>query len=359
MNGQSKNLRTFFGVEAVLVWSKYRDIQRAERSIAVYSNVMDALRNDLKAENSRRGTLVRLRSNEVTGVKEKLSKVESSKSELLKTKRDKIDKIDTFLARLETRVKSWFAASDSIEKIKEDIGNLGKEEDKIQKEILKISDELADAVFKQNAAVDPIEDLEFALEYLEDEIDNCRFRQKDCREYIFAEITKKCMTGGPLVLDIMALSGIEVESPEVFSELYLKIHEKAVRLCYTPVKRETIEVVPVEQGLVSGMSTRTFDVKGNVNLSGTGSHHRKVRRGKNRVWRKFDVTFSGSTSVTIHYEQNFYRLGTAHDTLKNQAVSDFNEGRNKRIELLDESSNKSISELKKWSAQLFEMLISR
>lgn len=359
MNSQPKNLRTFFGVEAVLIWSKYRDIQRAERSIAIYTNVMEALRQDLKAESSRRGTLVRLRSNEVTEVKEKFGKLEAAKKELLKTRRDKTDKIDNFLSRLETRVKALFAASDSVEKIKEDISNLEKEESKIQKDLLKVSDELADAVFKQNAAVDPIEDLEFALEYLEDEIDSCRFRQKDCREYIFAEITKKCMAGGPLVLDIMALTGIAVSNPDEFSELYLKIHEKAVHLCYTPARRENVEVEPVEARLVSAMGARTFDVKGNVNLSGTGSHHRKVRRGKNRVWRKFDVTFSGSTSVTMHYDQNFYRLETAHDTLKSQAVADFNIGRNQKIELLANSSKKSISELKQWSAQLFEMLISR
>ena len=353
----AKNLRCFYGVNAVKVWSSYRDFQRAERSIAVYSKVMEGLKEDLKLEQGRRGTLVRLRSNEVTEVKEKLSEVEAEKNLIMKQKREKESGIDTFLGRMEVRLKSLFGVSESIEKINEAISEDLKKSQKLEKEIEDISKELSDAVFKQNAAIDPIEDLEFALEYLENEIDNCRERQRESRDFINGHTTRKCMEGGPLILDLFVHSGLVLEDSLKFSELYLKIHEEALEICSIPQGREALEPNELLTTVHKGFEEEVIDVKGNVKLTGTGTHHRKVRRGKSRVWRQFAVYFDGTTSVHMGFDQNTYNSNYVRDALSNQAVYDFNSGRNFSLEKVDRGKEQKLNTLRQYSSMLFEQLI--
>ena len=69
----ARNLRCFFGADATSVWSLCRDQERAKRSVELYKRVLAQLEEDLEQEKGKRGTLVRVRSNEVTGIKEKLN----------------------------------------------------------------------------------------------------------------------------------------------------------------------------------------------------------------------------------------------------------------------------------------------
>ena len=357
MDPIAKNLRCFYGINAVKVWSSYRDFQRAERSIAIYSKVIETLKSDLNLEQGRRGTLVRLRSNEVTTVKEKLEEVEVQRNKILKSKRQKESEIDTFLGRMETRVKALFGASDSVEKIKEDISKEEKHSKKIESEIKKIGDELSEAVFKQNAAIDPIEDLEFALEYLDNEIHECKERQRESRDYISGHTTKKCMEGGPLILDLFIHSGLELEDQKSFSDLYMKIHEEGLALCSSPLEREIEEPAGIIETVSKGFKNNKIEMKGNVKLTGTGTHHRKVRRGKSRVWREFAVFFKGTTSVRMNFDQQKFNTGSIKEALSTNAVHDFHTSRNKLLKKVDSEKNQKLDLLRQYSSMLFEQLI--
>lgn len=359
MDKASRNLRCFYGVDAALVWSSYRDIQRAERSIAIYSKVMEGLKKDLDTEQHRSGTLVRLRSNEVTEVRAKLDKVTDEKREVLKTKREKESQIDNFLGKLETIIMSLFGASDSVEKIKEDIADSSKKTAEIDKQIEKIAEELSDAIFKQNAAIDPIEDLEFALNYLETEIDSCRERQESCRDFIYGYTTKVCMSGGPLLLDLYQRSGLKVDDLKSFSETYLKIQEISLSICSLPSENEAQEAAPISEVIQNGFSSGQIEVKGNVKLTGTGTHHRKVRRGKSRVWREFAVFFNGIKNVVMKFPQGRFNPQNVREAFTDELVFQFDSGRNLEVEKLAEIKENKLNLLRTYSAQVFEHLISK
>lgn len=359
MDKTARNLRCFYGVDAALVWSSYRDIQRADRSIAVYSKVMENLKKDLKLEQNSRGTLVRLRSNEVTEVREKLAKVADEKNAILREKRDKESQIDTFLGKLEIIVKSLFGASDSVDKIKEDLSKSEKKAVALDKEIEKIADDLSDAIFKQNAAIDPIEDLEFALNYLETEIDNCRERQAKCRDFIYGHTTRKCMEGGPLVLDLCQQSGLDVNDPQAFGETYLKIHEISLSICSLPTENDLVEAAPISEVIQQGFTEGSVEVKGNVKLSGTGTHHRKVRRGKSRVWRQFSVYFNGMKNVVLNFAQKHFQPEAVIEAVSGELVYQFNSGRNIELEKLAEIKSNKLNLLRTYSAKVFELLIQK
>lgn len=357
MDPVAKNLRCFYGVNAVQVWSSYRDFQRAERSIAIYSSVMKTLKKDLDLEQERSGTLVRLRSNELTGVKEKLGKAEVNRNEILKSKRFKESQIDTFLGRLEIRIKALFGASDSIEKIKEDINAEEAKSQKLEAEIKKIAEELSDAVFKQNAAVDPIEDLEFALAYLENEIAKCRERQRQSRDYIAGHTTKRCMEGGLLILDLFIHSGIKLADQKGFTELYMKIHEEGLAVCSVPQEREIVRPEGIRETVSDGFKNSKIEMKGNVKLSGTGTHHRKVRRGKSRVWRQFAVYFKGTTSVSLKFDQQKFNAASINEALSSNTAHDFHLSRNAGIKKANLEKQEKLQLLRQYSSILFEKLI--
>ena len=353
----AKNLRCFYGINAVKVWSSYRDFQRAERSIAVYSKVVESLKKDLNLENERRGTLVRLRSNEVTAVKGKLSEVEAERNKTLKSKRQKESGIDTFLGRMEIRVKALFGSSASIEKIQEAVDEEEKKSKKLESDIKKIGDELSAAVFKQNAAIDPIEDLEFALEYLDGEIDQCRQRQQESRDYISGHTTKKCMEGGPMILDLFIHSGLQVEDQKSFAELYLKIHEEGMAICSSPLERDSEKPLDVIETVSRGFKSNKVEMKGNVKLSGTGSHHRKVKRGKSRVWRQFSVYFNGTANVRMSFDQQKFNTGSVKEALSENAAHDFHVCRNAEVKKLSLGKEQKLNLLRQNSSMLFEQLI--
>ena len=359
MDKAAKNLRYFYGVNSVQVWSAYRDIQRAERSVAVYLKVMESLKKDLKLEQERRGTLVRLRSNEVTDVRTKLSEIEVERNETLKEKRQKESRIDSFLGQMEVVIKSLFGASEGIDKIKEDVDANEKKAKKLDEKLEAVAQQLSDAIFKQNAAIDPIEDLEFALDYLDGEVDNCRERQHSCRDFIYGTTTKKCMEGGPLVLDLCFHSGVSVADEQVFTDTYLKIHEISLSICSIPTLKDLDPVGEMSELIQGGFRTGKVKVKGNVKLEGTGTHHRKVRRGKNRVWRQFAVYFNGTKSVKMSFDQKQFESDAIRNTLSGDVNFQFNRGRNSELENVSEIKDNKLNLLRSYSAQIFEQLTQK
>lgn len=359
MDKTAKNLRCFYGVNAARVWSAYRDIQRAERSIAVYHKVMETLKKDLKLEQDRRGTLVRLRSNEVTEVRSKLNDIEVERNALLKEKRQNESRIDNFIGQLEVVIKSLFGASEGIDKIKDDISDSERKAKSLDKKLEDAAQELSDAIFKQNAAIDPIEDLEFALDYLDEEIDSCRERQQESRDLIYGATAKKCLEGGPLVLDLCLRSGIAVANEHAFCETFLKIHEISAGVCSIPVERELAEVGSISEQVQEGFKVGKVMVKGNVKLLGTGTHHRKVNRGKKRVWRQFAVYFNGTKSVSMSFNQQQFEPKVISNVLSSDIDYHFNSGRNEALKDVDETKENKLNLIRSYSAQIFSQLIQK
>ena len=164
MERYSANLRFFFGHEASTVWSMWRERNRCLRSVELYRLVIEQLEADLKVEQDKRGTLLRVRSNEVTEVKGKLAKVSGEKVDLGKELSENVNQIDTLPERVFVRLKSMFTSSPGVNDIRESVVDQKKKLEQLDKELHKIAEELSKAVFKQNAAQDPIDDLEFAID---------------------------------------------------------------------------------------------------------------------------------------------------------------------------------------------------
>jgi hypothetical protein len=352
----AKNLRFFFGPEASWVWSLWRDRERAFRSVELYENVRKQLIEDLSVEKGKRGSLVRVRSNEVTEIKDKMQSKSEERLKANKTLEDSEDLVDTFLGRMEVRVRSIFSDSPGISQLNETIEKSRKEVKVLDRDIDKIATELSQAVYKQNAAKDPIDDLEFAIEHLTDEIASCRSRADEAAVKINQLIVQECAEGGPLQLESMLVNGLKPRSGETFCELYLEIHDHASDLIAQPSAPQPVNECEFTKELSSGFTKNEIQSRVNVNMSGVGSHHRKVSRGKKRVWREFQVKFSGRVNTSFVFHQRHWNSKAGAEALKNKALEKFHSGRNQKLKELEKEFDVTKHSLLHSAERLFEQL---
>ena len=356
MDQYAVNLRCFFGPEAAMVWSLSRDRERAFRSIELYEKVRQQLKEDLAVEKGKRGTLVRVRSNEVTEVKERMKGKSDEKIKASKQLEDAEDQIDTFLGRMEVRVKALFTNSPGVGELRESVDNNRKEVKLLDKDIDKIAKELSTAVYRQNAAKDPIDDLEFAIDHLTDEISSCHARADEAAAKINRLIIQECVEGGPLQLESMLLNGLKPGSIEPFCELYLEIHDKGADLIAQPAAPQTVTECKFKKAVNDGFDNNTIQARVNVHMSGNGSHHRKVSRGNKRVWREFKVKFSGSVNTSFSFKQKQWNSEAGITALKNKALEQFHTGRNSRLKELEKEFEIIKHTLLNTAARLFKQL---
>ena len=356
MDNYALNLRFFFGPEASMVWSLWRDRERAFRSIELYEKVREQLVEDLSVEKGKRGTLVRVRSNEVTDIKGKMQLKSEERLKVNKVLEDAEDLIDTFLGRMEVRVKSIFTSSPGIGEVTETVDSSEKELKVLDRDIEKIAGELSQAVYKQNAAKDPIDDLEFAIDHLTDEINSCRNRTDEAVVKINQLIVQECAEGGPLQLESMLVNGLKPRSVETFCDLYLELHDQASDLIAQPLAPQLIKECKFKKEVASGFTDKEIQSRVNVSMSGKGSHHRKVSRGKKRVWREFQVKFTGKVNTSFVFHQRQWDSETGSAAIKNKALQQFHTGRNNKLIELEKEFEVTKHTLLNTAARLFEQL---
>ena len=356
MDKLAANLRNFFGPDATQVWSYWRDHERAQRSIELYENVLVQLREDLELESSKRGTLVRVRSNEVTQIKDEMQSKSDERIKVNRELKQQEDKIDTFLGRMDVRIRALFTNSPGVGEIEELINEHKKQVDKFDKELDKISNDLSQAVYKQNAAKDPLEDLEFAINHLLEEISSCKLRSENMVNKINQLIVQECLQGGPLHLESMILNGLKPLQLDTFCELYLEIHDKGIDLISQPLAPVEVPPVNFEKNIEKGYSKRKIPVKANIPMKGAGSHHRKVKRGKSSVWRSFDVNFSGKINTAFKFKQQIWDKSAGQKAMRKLAVESFHKGRNEELKGLEKEYEILKHTLLHQAATLFKLI---
>ena len=336
----AKNLRLFFGPEATSVWGAYREQERASRSIEVYELVIDDLKEDLAQEQNQRGSLIRNRSNHVTDSREQLEKKEQEHQQFHKEIVEVESELSSFVNRLSIMVKSWFSDSPSVEKRFEDLEEKRRQLNKIDDLVLKARKEYGQAVYRQSAAVDPIQDLEFAISRLETEIYQCQARIALAESQIFEKITTVCCRSLPIHLEFLFMNGLQVKDAMVFTELYLDIHDglknKPVKKVELPIQHEDnfFEVI------AEGFGRKTINVSGNIPLKGIGSHHRKVSDSDNNSrWKVYNVEFNGKVSTSFKLHQQNWLTAAGVKALAGRLENSFKKARETQLEIIQKEKS--------------------
>ena len=351
MGDFSRNLRCFFGSEAVKVWSYCRDRERALRSVELYSKVKEQLQVDLQVESGKRGTLVRIRSNEVTAVRDKLKEKSAQRLEINSVIRDKEQLVGSFLACIETNIRAIFSNSPKTADIIASIEEDEKKGKKLDKDFTEISNELADAVYKQNAAEDPIEDLQFALSHLDSEIENCLGRLNEITQKINQLIVQECLHGSPLHLDLMLQTGFVPKSVDDFCDIYLDIHDRGSELIAQPLAPQEAIAVDLVESIKAGLKSRRIPLKANIHMSGSGAHHRK----SGKSWHSFDVSFSGKVNTSFTFHQRSWDCQAGISVLQKKAAHHFHQARNRELQNLEKEYDVLKHSLLNQAGQLFEL----
>ncbi|MCH2207246.1 MAG: hypothetical protein MK132_15430 [Lentisphaerales bacterium] len=355
MDRVAKNLRLFFGYQAGAIWSQLRDVQRAERSIDIYQQIIQELNKDLGDEENKRGRLVLLRSNELTDVKEKLHEKEEKHRQLNRNILQWEAKVENLIEILKTSILAVLGKSKTVEEIKADLKTDSAELCDTNKDIKRLRDSLSNAIFKQTAAMDPIRDLKFAIGHLKQEIRSCQQRKEELEEKLNMKLAEICESSSPVQIQLLFDMGLKVTEPEKFTELFLEIGALGFG------KVESIEVpgerLDIEQAVLDGVYVKPNPFSCNVSINGRGYHHRKVSTNDGHAWKKRDVTFSGRINVAAKLKQQLWGPFTVAESMTNTIEKEYLLGHEKCAEKQSAILYLQKMKLKASSKELLSMLI--
>lgn len=355
MDRVAKNLRLFFGYDAAQVWSQLRDIQRAERSVDIYRQIIVELEKDLNDEENKRGRLVLLRSNELTDVKNDLKKTEKEHKELFRKVLESEAKVENWLECLKTFTLSFFGKSKSVEQIKDDLQKDSTQLTKVDAQLKGLMENFGEAIFKQTAAMDPIRDLKFAIGHLKQEIRSCQKRKALIESTLLSRLKEMCQNSSPVEIQLLFDMGLQVKNPEKFSELYLEIgsyFDADVKEILPDKSRQDLM-----HSAVNGIYTKANPFSCNLLIEGEGYHHRKVKSGDSTKWKKRDVNFSGHINVNAKLRQTHWNSHSSSETMVKIIEKDYLTGRGKASAKREENSNAKKTALQSSAKELLSMLI--
>lgn len=355
MDRIAKNLRIFFGYRAGEVWSQMRDIQRAERSIDIYQQIIEELKHDLLDEENKRGRLVLLRSNELTDVIEQLKETEQKHRKLNRSILTSEAKVENLIEVVKTSLLSFFGKSQSVELIKENLKKDSAELEKVDEEILALRDSFSDAIFKQTAAMDPIRDLKFAIGHLIKEIRSCQQRKDEIEEALVLNLAKICQASSPVEIQLLFDMGLKIHEPEKFTELFLEIGSlKNEALEEIEPSKERLNVI---DSTVNGFYTKSNSFSCNVAIYGKGYHHRRVKANDGHTWKKRDVTFDGRINIGAKLRQQLWEPHSTAEAMTKTIEKEYLLGRGKVAGKYDDIMYLQKMQLKSSTKELLSMLI--
>ena len=353
MKINEKNLRLFFGTGAVQIWSLWRDRQRALKSAELYNCVIEELQQDLAKESENRGSLVNQRSLVVTEVREKLLTKETERSGVRSQLLETESYLDGFMKRLEVRFKALFFNQPGIDELEEKQRQYAVDLERLQVHKEKLKKELGEVIYRQKAAIDPIEDLEFAIAHLQQKVIDCRKRAASVNEQISDKLAERCRSGSPFQLQLLLQSGLELDDEEQFCGLYFKIHDLSRSLIGTFAASQPMTRLDFSKTLDSALQDVVLRCDSRVSMNGRGSHHRKVKSGKSSSWRRFDITFSGSVSCDFSFPQKRFKAAKAAKAIYNRAACSFLEARESALLKFDKARQKEYENLRESASQLW------
>ncbi|NQZ56609.1 MAG: hypothetical protein HRT88_03960 [Lentisphaeraceae bacterium] len=358
MDRTSHNLRIFFGPAAVQVWSLWRDRHRALNSIEVYQQVLVGLQEDLRVEDKRRGSLVNKRSLQVTEVRDQLKYKECERLDVKKEINVQDLKLQSFTSRAQVHFKALFLQQPSVGHYRGQRADNIQKLNSLQQEKEKLKDELGSVIYRQKAAIDPIEDLHFAIDYLHQEVEKCRQRADEISDSIEQRIIKRCLYGSAMQLELMLQNGLELTNIETFCELYFEIsnlvHNKSGRFR----KNAKYQRPSFINDLKKSLYKERCEYSARLDMTGRGLHHRKVKSGDNSRWRTFDGTIQGSIAKAFSYERQRIKSDTLAYVLCDQVVSSFLEARDSHLRNQENTSEKQFGKLHELAGCLWIELIS-
>ncbi|MCM8537328.1 MAG: hypothetical protein NE334_15415 [Lentisphaeraceae bacterium] len=322
MDRVSKNLRIFFGPQATLVWSFLRDIQRAERSIEIYQKMIKSLETDLTEEEGKRGELVRLRSNELTDAKEALEEKEGIHKKYFAEVLEYESQVKDIWCCLATTVRSFFGKSKSVDEIKDLLANKRTDLENVDDKIKNLREDFSQAIYQQAAAIDPIRDIRFAIEHLEKEIANCRERISKIYEQIDQKLRFICEALSPVNFQLLLDMGLSLKDPVKFLDDAQNLSIEQAETC----ENKEEQSFDLSVSVLRGMRDEVTSVSKNVKLEGAGHHHRKVRSGDSKSWKKRDVSFAGTIEVFSSVKHRVWSSTTCSAELQSSAEHFFTKG---------------------------------
>jgi hypothetical protein len=356
MNKGYRNLRLFFGADAALLWSQLRDRQRAVRSIDIYTQVISGLTEDLSAEEGKRGQLVLIRSNELTEKKVELEQAENQHKKLYYTIGRSELKISSILECLKTEVLSYFGKSPSIKDVEKTIKESKADLLEIDTEISVLRKKFSEAIYNQAAAIDPVRDLRFAINYLNDEVLSCQERISTQDECIRAKLIEVCRLSSPLQLELLFEMGLSVADSEEFVELFFAVSqsfESTLFAVENEMESENIFDVARE-----GLKNDSWSLEKNISLSGSGSHHRKVRTNDNSTtWKKREIKYKGLIQVSASIKQKKWTSQSTVSALVKNSQKQYQLGRGHAAEKYSTAEEQKKTMLTESADALLFMLI--
>ena len=357
MSTAAKNLRIFFGPSSVKVWSLWRDNQRAENSVEIYRQVLQGLQKDLDKESQRRGSLVNERSLLVTEARQNLEAKEAERLILKNEISRQKELLSSFVSRLQIHLKALFLQKSGVETLREKLREDEEGFRKIQQEKEKLKDDLAETIFRQKAAIDPIEDLRFAIDYLNEEIQKCRQRTEENFAIICDYAIRRCLYGSALQLQLMFANGLKVKDSQEMSELYFAISNLAHKNSERYRQNESYRRINFREEVKGALYSGNSKYSARLDMRGRGTHHRKVKKGDNHVWCTYDVSLLGSISKDFSVERQKLNSDVIAGSLSTQAVADFLGSRGEQLSLREELTRKRQGDLLQLAGRVWEQLV--
>ncbi len=292
-------LQLFFRGEASKVRLLYHKLYHLRRSVRFLRKNIAELEETLSQKQEDSGTELMRRKTVFAKLKRTIDKLESEQRDLRHKLRMLSQQIDSPLDMIGATLKSVINPDTArspdeirseIERLKQKSRELDGKLNKRRKQAEQLREDLQDIQR-------PIGSDQFAIESLERNLQQARQEITDTNRAIDTQIHATVLT-----MPMCFLAPLFRESPEHLKKA-LQLKEVLIKISQLQQlpERTPPEYAPSARGVFeavkAGTSMESCFVAGDVELSGIGTKHRKVRSGNSTRWKKVDIGFSGSVPV--------------------------------------------------------------
>jgi len=350
-------MNTFFGPTADDVLARYRRAKYASHTVDTLAVRLkelckgrDALRAQHGSEIGHQQTRVAETAGELEEAEQQLERIGRSYGRLKRT-------LDSFWGRMGIRLRRIFSKdAPSVKKTRQRLAGLERGQKKTREKV-----EYATRVWtKQKRALErltaPIEDLEFAIDYLEREKETAKRETAEQDAAINEAIhqTVRAMTPSVFRRKLPQFIG-QLDSSDLMKTVFrlrtvLAESQALSHFCDTEAEEADVDTTlnTIAMAVTNGVSTGRGRGSGNVKLSGQGATRVKKSRTRTETrtdssgrptmrtrtetyWDHVQVKFSGTIDAGFGVEFNEWTKGTTVEALRTEADRWFRLG-TKRLE---------------------------
>ena len=356
MSGTPRNFRLFFGRDTLHAWQAYSQYHICLTDIDYYQKVQEKLSKELVSERKIRAELLE-KFSRMEKQKKALLSDQSNQSEELQKDIDHLnEQLNSFMTRLQIQLKSMIQQSSDLDDFENQrrarlssLKHFGDSVHDLQSELELIHQQ-------QSSVQDPIKDLDFAIDYLAQQIEQSQHEVQNYKARFKELIIKNCLSCSPLQISHWMKQGIYMLAPEVTCQLIFKIKDLASQLRTAPHQADqSQEAWGFLKTLKDGLLNHEIKIKKRLQMNGEGFHHRKVTSGKSSKWKDFDINFSDEYTAKLLFNQQYWESNAGARALLNQAESKFLSHRKSELTKIAAERKIQFQELN----QLCDQLISQ